>query len=179
MLLAGVGTAMWSVLGAKFGVRLVAGSDFGPSVGVLRVLAIALVGTFMIAARGYTLLSLGRMREMLISNVIALGVVFAAGIPLINAHGALGGGIALMTAELTLAASYEVALTRRRAALRPSLGFVARVVCAAALAILPALILDLPSLVEAIIGGAIYVVALTALGAVPAELRQALWPHRA
>lgn len=179
MLLAGVGTAIVVCLGAKFGVSLVAGSDFGPSVGVLRVLAIALVGTFMIAARGYTLLSLGRMREMLISNVIALVVVFAAGIPLINAHGALGGGIALMTAELTLAASYEVALTRRRAALRPSLGFLGRVVIAAALAIVPALILDLPSLVEAIVGAGIYGAVLMALGAVPPELRQALWPHRA
>ena len=66
------------------------------------MLAFALVGTFVIAARGYTLLSLGRLRAMLISNAIALVVVFAAGIPLISAHGALGGAIALMAAELTL-----------------------------------------------------------------------------
>src|SRR5438067_13631482 len=84
MLLAGVGVALAVFLGAKFAVDLVAGAHFARSVDVLHILAFALMGTFVIAARGYSLLSLGRLREMLVSNAIALSVVFAAGIPLIR-----------------------------------------------------------------------------------------------
>ena len=135
--LAGVGVALIVFLGAQFGVDLVAGPHFNPSVRVLQILAFALLGTCVIAARGYALLSLGRLRAMMISNAIALSVVFGAGIPLISAHGATGGAIALTAAELTLALSYEVSLTRGRPQLRPSLGFVARVACAAGLAVLP------------------------------------------
>ena len=108
MLLAGVGVALALFLGAEFAVDLVAGADFEPSVDVLRVLAFALMGTFVIAARGYSLLSLGRLRAMLVSNAVALAVVLGAGIPLISAHGAIGAAIALMAAELALAVCYEV-----------------------------------------------------------------------
>ena len=72
MLLAGVGVALALFLGAEFAVDLVAGADFDAAVDVLRVLAFALMGTFVIAARGYSLLSLGRLRAMLVSNAIAL-----------------------------------------------------------------------------------------------------------
>jgi O-antigen/teichoic acid export membrane protein len=177
MLLAGVGVALAVFLGAEFAVDLVAGSDFDASVDVLRVLAFALMGTFVIAARGYSLLSLGRLRAMLGSNAIALAVVLGAGIPLIEAHGALGAGIALMAAELTLAVCYEVSLTRGRPQLRPSAGFLWRAACAAAAA-LPVLLLGLPSLAAAVAGLVIYCAVLIALGAVPPELRHALLPHR-
>ena len=177
MLLAGVGVALAVFLGAEFAVDLVAGSGFEPSIDVLRVLAFALLGTFVIAARGYSLLSLGRLRAMLVSNAVALAVVLGAGIPLIEAHGAIGAAIALMAAELALAACYEVSLTRDRRQLRPSASFLWRAVLAAAAA-LPVLLLGLPSLVTALLGLAIYTAVLIALGAVPPELRHALLPGR-
>ena len=175
MLLAGVGVAVAVFLGAEFAVDLVAGPDFEPSVDVLRILAFALMGTFVIAARGYSLLSLGRLRAMLVSNAIALAVVLGAGIPLIDAHGAIGAAIALMAAELALAVCYEVALTRDRPQLRASAGFLWRAVLAAAAALL-VLLLGLPSLAAALLGLAIYGGVLVALGAVPPELRHALLP---
>jgi O-antigen/teichoic acid export membrane protein len=178
MMLAGVGVALIVFLGARFGVDLVAGPHFNPSVHVLQILAFALLGTCVIAARGYALLSLGALRAMMISNAIALCIVFAAGIPLISAHGATGGAIALTAAELTLALCYEVSLTRGRPQLRPSLGFIARVACAAGLAVLPTILLDLSSLASALIGAVIYALALLLLRAVPVELRQALFPNR-
>jgi O-antigen/teichoic acid export membrane protein len=176
MLLAGVGVALVVFLGAEFAVDLVAGPQFEPSVNVLRVLALALLGTFVISARSYSLLSLGRLRSILTSNAIALAVVLGAGIPLISAHGAIGAAIALMAAELSLAVSYEVSLTRGRPQLRPSPGFLWRAACAAAAAALPVLVLGLPSLVAALVGLAIYCGVLIALGAVPPELRHALMP---
>jgi O-antigen/teichoic acid export membrane protein len=176
MVLAGVGIALLLFLGAEFAVDLVAGPGFEPSVDVLRILAVALIGTFVIAARGYALLSLGALRAMLLSNAIAFAVVFAAGIPLIQAHGATGGAIALVAAELMLGLCYEIALTRGRGQLRPDARFLARVALAVAVAAAPALLLDLPSLVAALVGGALYAVVLIALRAVPVEVRQALWP---
>jgi O-antigen/teichoic acid export membrane protein len=178
MVLAGVGVALALFLGAEFAVDLVAGPDFHPSVDVLRVLAFALMGTFVISARGYSLLSVGRLRSMLVSNAVAFAVVLAAGIPLISAHGAIGAAIALLAAELTLAVCYEVSLTRGRPQLRPSPGFLPKAICAAAAAVVPVLLLHLPSLAGAVVGVAIYGGVLAALGAVPPELRHALVTSR-
>jgi O-antigen/teichoic acid export membrane protein len=174
MLIAGAGLAIVLFLGAKFCIDVVAGSGFDRSVDVLRILAFALVGTFVIAARGYALLSVDSMRAILVSNAIALGVVAVAGVPMISAHGAVGAALTLLAAELTLAACYEVALTRRRAELRMTPGFVARVTLAALVALVPVLLLDLTPVLMAAIGGIVYLAALAALGAVPAELREAL-----
>jgi O-antigen/teichoic acid export membrane protein len=174
MLLAGIGVAVALFLGAEFAVDLIAGSDFSQSVDVLRILAFALMGTFVIAARGYSLLSLGHLRSMLISNAIAFLVVVAAGIPLISERGAIGAAIALLAAELTLAVCYEVALTRSRPQLRPSGGFLSRAALAAAAALVPMLLLGLPSLAAALVGLAIYGGVLIVLGVVPPELRHAL-----
>lgn len=178
MLLVGVGIALAVFLGARFAVDLVAGPHFKPSVDALRILAFALLGTFVISARGYSLLSLGRLRAMLVSNMVALAVVFAVGVPLISAHGAEGAAIALVAAELALACCYEISLTRGRAQLRPGAGFLPRAALAAAVAAVPVLVLGLPSLAAAIAGLAIYAVVLVALGAIPPELRHALLPGR-
>jgi O-antigen/teichoic acid export membrane protein len=177
MLLAGIGVALTLFLGAEFAVHLVSGPGFGPSVDALRVLAFALMGTFVIAARGYALLSLGRLRPMLISNAVAFAVVVGAGIPLISAHGAIGAAIALLAAELSLALCYEVSLTRGRPQLRPSVGFLPRAAIAAVVAAAAVLLLGLPSLAAALVGLAIYGGMLILLGAVPPELRHALLPN--
>ena len=126
MLLAGCGVALGLYLGAAFAVPLIAGPGFGPSVDVVHILAFALLGSFVIGARGYGLLSLDRLRAMLVCNAIALTVVVVAGVPLIEAYGAEGAAIAMVAAELTLALCYEwsLSLGRPRVRLRPS--FVAR-----------------------------------------------------
>ncbi len=111
MMIAGCGVALGLFLGAGFAIRVIAGPGFGPSVDVLRILAVALLGTFVIGARGYALLSLDRLHAMLLSNAIALTVVVAAGVPLISAYGAKGAAIAMVAAELTLALCYEWSLS--------------------------------------------------------------------
>jgi O-antigen/teichoic acid export membrane protein len=178
MLIAGVGVALILFLGAEIAVDVVAGAGFDPAVEVLRILAIALVGTFVIAARGYALLSLDRTRAILVSNAIALGVVFAAGVPLIQAHGAKGGAIALVAAELTLAACYELTLTARSRDVGVPVGFVARVALAGLVATVPLMLLGPPPLAMVAIGAAVYVGALLAFGALPADLRRDLLAGR-
>jgi O-antigen/teichoic acid export membrane protein len=174
MLIAGGGVALALFLGAGFAVPLLAGHGFGPSVDVLRILAFALLGTFVIGARGYALLSLDRLRAMLASNALALAVVVAAGVPLISADGAKGAAIAMVAAELTLALGYEWSLARGRAELRLMPSFVLRAAAAFLLAGGVALALGVSSLAAAAIGTALYVVVALALGIVPAEIRHAL-----
>ena len=174
MLIAGLGTALILFLGAELAVDLVAGAGFEPSVEGLRLLALALVGTFMASARGYALLALDHLRPILVSNAIALAVVFLAGVPLIQAHGATGAAITLMVAELTLAACYEVALTRGWRELRLPLGFVARVAAAGLLATVPVFVLGPSAVVMAAVGAGAYCGALLVLGAIPEDLRGAL-----
>ncbi len=178
MLLAGCGVALALLLGAEFAIRVIAGPGFGASVDVLRILAFALLGTFVIGARGYALLSLDRLHAMLVSNGIALTVVVAAGVPLIIADGAKGAAIALVAAELTLALCYEWSLSSGLPELRLSSGFVLRAVAAAVLAGGVALALDLSSLASAVLGSAIYAATLLALGIVPPEIRHALLHRR-
>ena len=178
MIIAGGGAALVLFLGAGFGVRVVAGPGFGPSVEVLRILAFALLGTFVIGARGYALLSLNRLHAMLVSNAIALIVVLGAGVPLIGAHGASGAAIAMVAAELTLALCYEWSLAAERPELRLAPSFVLRAAAAALLAGAAATALDVSSLASAVIGSAIYTAALLGLGVIPTEIREALFRRR-
>lgn len=174
MLLAGCGVALALFLGAGFAVRVVAGPGFGTSIDVLRILAVALLGTFVISARGYVLLALNRLRAMLVSTAIALAVVLGVGAPLISAYGATGGAIAMVAAELMLALCYERALSHERPELRLGLGFVLRAAAATLAAGGVAFALDISSLASALLALALYVVALLALGLVPAEIREVL-----
>ncbi len=178
MMIAGCGVALGVFLGAGFAVRLIAGPGFGPSIDVLRILAFALLATFVISARGYALLSLDRLHAMLVSNGAALVVVAAAGVPLITADGAKGAAIAMVAAEFTLAFCYEWSLVSERPELRFASGFALRAAAAMVLAGAVALSLDLSSLASAIVGSAIYIAALLALGIVPDEIRHALMPRR-
>jgi len=178
MLLAGCGVALGLFLGAGFAIRVVAGPGFEPSVDVLRILAFALLGTFVIGARGYALLSLDRLRAMLVSNAIALTVVLAAGLPLIGAYGAKGAAIAMVAAELTLALCYEWSLSHERPELRFGPGFVMRAAAATLAAGGVAVALDVTPLVSAVLGAAIYIAALLILGIIPAEIREALFRRR-
>jgi O-antigen/teichoic acid export membrane protein len=174
MMLAGCGLALALFLGASFAIEVIAGAGYGHSVEVLRILAVALLGTFVIGARGYALLSLDRLRAMLVCNGIALVVVLACGVPLIDAYGAKGAAIALVAAELALGLGYEWALARKRAELRLKVGFVLRAAAATVLAGAVASLLALPSVAAALLGSSLYVAALLALGIVPEEIREAL-----
>jgi O-antigen/teichoic acid export membrane protein len=178
MLLAGCGLALALFLGARFAVDVVAGAHFGHSVEVLRILAVALLGTFVIGARGYALLSLDRLRAMLACNALALVVVVVAGVPLISVYGAKGAAIGMVAAELTLAAGYEYSLTRGRRELGLGLGFVLRAAAATVAAAAVALGLGLTPVIAATLGLALYLAALLALGIVPDEIRQALLHRR-
>jgi O-antigen/teichoic acid export membrane protein len=174
MMLAGCACALALFLGARFAVDVVAGSGFGHSVEVLRILAVALLGTFVTGGRGYALLSLDRLRAMLFANGLALIVVLACGVPLISAYGARGAAIAMVAAELTLALGYEWSLSRLRPVVRYGVGFVVKAAAATMVAGAATTLLGLPSVAAAALGLTLYIALLLALGIVPVEVRTAL-----
>jgi hypothetical protein len=79
----------------------------------------------------------------------------------------------MTAAELVLGLGYELAITRGRPELRAETGFLVRVVIAASVACVPVFVLGLPSLVEAIVGAAVYLSVAFLLRLVPRELYDA------
>jgi O-antigen/teichoic acid export membrane protein len=173
-LMVGAGIALALALGASFAVDVIGGlPEFEDSVPVLRMLALALVTSFLVATWSFALLSLHAHRDLLVCNAVA-AIVAAAGTPLLAPElGAMGAAIATVGAEAVLAAGYLIALRRRRPALRPELGVVPKVVLAAGLGAAVAL-LPLHAAAEAVLGAALFLAALFVLRAVPPELLNAL-----
>ena len=112
MMILGGWMALCIVVGADFLIAVVAGPDFEPSVEVLQLQGAAILGTFLVATWGYSLLALRRHRAILVCNAVALALAAVLSVWLIDRHGAEGGAVALTATELALAAAYAIALSR-------------------------------------------------------------------
>ena len=179
-LILGVWVAVATGLGAPFAVDVIGDLDeFGPSVEVLSVLGVAMIGTFLIACWGHALLTLRRQSALMKANTGAFvfGTALAAG--LIEAEGALGGAIATTATELVLAVVYLVMLVRARADLRPPTAVLGPVALAAGASLVVPLVVGMPSVVSVAVASVVYLGLLAALRALPPELRQALRLRRA
>ena len=174
MLIAGAWLGLCLVVGAELAVDVVAGPGFEPSVEVLRLMAPALVANFLVATWGYGLLSLSEHRAILVCTLLALTVAAGAGIPLIDAHGARGGAISLVLAELCLAGSYGFALIRSRPAIARAGATLPGLGLALGLALAAGLLIGLPALPALIVSTLVYGAALIATGTIPWEVRHAL-----
>lgn len=167
--LMGIGAAVGLALGAPFVIEVMAGPDFAGSVTPLRVLGIAMLGSFVLAPWGFALLSLHLHRPILRANAAAFVVSVIAVVTLASVDGARGAAIGATLGETTLAVGYLRALTKGDPRFQPN---VARPLRALACAI-PALIvltMGLPSAVALVIGLGLYAVLLIPSGAVPDEL---------
>jgi O-antigen/teichoic acid export membrane protein len=170
----GVGIALGLAVGAEFAIDVIAGPGFDPSVPVLRVLSLALVTSFLVATWSFALLSLRIYRALLVSNAIAAGVAVVGTLALVPLIDAEGAAVATVGAEATLAVACAAGLSRARPDLRPVLDFVPRLALALSAALVPALLLPLPSVALAALAGATYLVALLAVRGIPPEVFSAL-----
>lgn len=170
----GAGIGLTLALGASFAVDVIGGlPEFEESVPVLRILALAMVTSFLVATWSFALLSLHAHRDLLVCNAIAAAVAAAGTVALGATSGAKGAAIATVAAEAVLAGAYLIALRRRRASLTPRLGVLWKVLVATA-AGGAVVLLPFHAVVEAIAGGAAFVTVLLGLGGVPPELINAL-----
>jgi O-antigen/teichoic acid export membrane protein len=168
-LVAGVGITLATTIGAPFAIDVVAGHGFEPSVDALRIMGFAAPATFLIATIAYALLAIDAQRRMLIANGIAVAVMLVATPLLASAHGATGAAIGAVGTEWVLCIAYAVALARERPELRVSLTNLPRILFAGALPAVLAIVLSLPSVVEALMAVAIYTVLVLVLHVVPDE----------
>jgi O-antigen/teichoic acid export membrane protein len=169
LLLIGVAVGVATVTGAHTIIAIIAGHAYASAAGVLRIEALAMVASFMLATWGYALISLHRHRALVWANALALAAAVSLTLLLAPGMGARGSAIASVCAEWLLNVGYALALWRAHPQLRPSLGSVPRIV-AAAVPALAVMLLGLPDAVQMIVALAVYAGAVVLLRAVPPEL---------
>jgi O-antigen/teichoic acid export membrane protein len=174
-LIAGGLFAVTIALGARFAIDVVASPEGRGAVPVLQIMAVSVLGTFLVAAWGFVLLSRQRYRPLMLANAAALVVAIVASLVLIPPYGAKGSAAVTAILEIALAVMYGVVLARELPGLRPARTLLPRLAVALAAAFAVGLPLLLVHPVPATIAGAgTYLAVLWALRAVPPELLDAV-----
>ncbi|MGI8632901.1 MAG: polysaccharide biosynthesis C-terminal domain-containing protein [Solirubrobacterales bacterium] len=175
-LIAGGWMAVGTVLGAPVAIAVVAGDGFDPSISVLQIQGLALAASFLLATGGYALMSLNRLRALLVTNLVGLVATAALATVLIPRWGADGGAAAALAGESLLALGYAIALRRSgsSAGARISSRTLAPVLLAAGASSAPAVLLDLPAVAAVAAATIVYFVILFGLRVIPDELVDAL-----
>lgn len=169
-LITGVAATLGAVAGSHFIIQVVGGSAYAAASTVLRIQAVALLASFLLAGWAFALLSLRLHRGMLIANAAAFAVSTTLTLILASASGARGAALATVGGETTLAVGYLLALLRRHPEYRPrSRSLLTAAVCAAPSTAI-ALLAPVPSVVDAVLAVGLYGVLILISGALPAEL---------
>ncbi len=175
---AGVVAGMWmmlaTIVGTELALSVVAGEQGRPTEPVLRIQAVVILFAFLSATWSFSLLSLRKHRELILAAALAVVVTLALALALVPAHGAIGGAVAAAVGEASLTVALLMQLLRAQPNLRPRLGVLPRVLLAASLASVAALVPDLPDLVRLLVLTGVYFGALAAVGGIPKELVHAL-----
>lgn len=169
-LILGAYVALSLVVAAPFIVRVLGPPSFAPTVPVLRIQALALLFGFVAATWSGTLLSLRLHGAILRSTALGLTVAIALSAALVPPLGARGASIASAVAELVVSAAYLYGLTRAHPHLRPRLTIVPRLAAVTIVALVPSLVLSLPSIALWGISTAIFIVLALALRIIPEEI---------
>lgn len=173
-LVLGVWLALGVALAAKPIVFVLAGDESDPSIGLLRLLALALIASFVTVACAYALLSLRCHRAILLSNAMAVVVSVALTLALVGHYGATGAAVALLVAEVVLMSCLVLALVRERPAVMAALRRAPSILAAGAIAGLVVLVPGLPPLADAVAAGLAYPALLLGLRRFPPEIGHAL-----
>ena len=162
------------IVGASFGITVVAGPGFGPSVPVLEIQGLAVLTSFMVALFGSLLLSLRLFRALLVANALAVAIATVLSLVLIPSLGARGAAIAPTVSEACLAIAYAYSLRRHDSRYSVSLSLVPRIALATAVAFGITYALPLTSIEGLLVFTAAYALLLMALRAIPFEIVNAL-----
>ncbi|MEA2298762.1 MAG: hypothetical protein QOF77_1698 [Solirubrobacteraceae bacterium] len=169
-LLAGTWMVVMLEVGAPFAIEVLTGHGTGPSVTVLRIQAVAIVATFANVACAYPLLSLRRYRDLLISNLVALGTSAGLVVALVGPLGARGAAIAATAGEVGLALAVAVLLVRASPEIRLPLSALAVAVGAGGLAVAAGLAVPVHPVGQTLVAAVVYLLALWAGGRLPPEV---------
>ncbi len=170
--LAGVFMALVTALAAPFAVRLIAGDDFDPSIPVLRIQAIALAANFVCVAASQGLLSHGRNRSILVANICGLSATLVLNTVLASKFGAKGAAIGTAAAAWLLAAALLTGLVRGHPELYAVGRTIPPLIVAGLVGVTPALVTEMPSVLQALCGALGFAAVLAAFGRFPPELKE-------
>jgi O-antigen/teichoic acid export membrane protein len=174
-LIVGCGLALIIGLGAQVGIDIVGGADAQPSVAVLRIVAIGVPFTYLVASWSFALLALEARSRILLCNTVAFVSALVLSLVLIPDHGARGGAVTTAALELVLALGYGFMLARLRPGLLPAPRFLIRLLAATVLSLGAGLLLiGISPVLATAAASVLYAGILAALGAIPPEIREAL-----
>ncbi len=153
---------------------LIGGPSFRPSGGVLRIQVATLLFIALYQIWTVALVALGHQRDLILTNIAALLGVAIFVIVLVPPLGAKGGATASVLGDILLAILIYWRLHIAAGSVRVRLGFLGRVVAAAALASIALVVPGLPDLVAAGLAGALFLGFGHVIGMLPDELLVAL-----
>jgi O-antigen/teichoic acid export membrane protein len=170
----GVWMAMCTTAGAKVAIDVIGGSDFAPSVDVLRIQGLTLAATGVSVAAGYGLLTLRRYRAMLVMNAVALVVTIVLTLILVPAMGAQGAALATVLTETVLAIGIIGALLHYRPALARGLIGAPLIIAVGAAGVGVALLSGVPALPALVLANVVFVAGIVLIRRVPPEIADVL-----
>jgi O-antigen/teichoic acid export membrane protein len=152
---------------------IIGGNAFRPAGGVLRIQVAALlfIALYQIWTAG--LLAVGRQRELILTNALALLGVAVFATVLVPAFGAEGGAAASVLGDALLASLIYWRFSRAAGSLTVDPRFLLRVAVAAAVACAALLIPGLPDLLAAALAGGIFLGVGQLIGMIPKEVHEA------
>jgi O-antigen/teichoic acid export membrane protein len=168
--------ATWIVVcvevGAELAIHILGGAEADPATAVLRIQALSLLGNFIAVACGIPLLTMGRHRQVLAANLLALVLSGALTLALAPSLGARGGAIAIVVGEIGLGSVSALLLVRAlpRASLRLGLIPIAGLAGCAAVAI--GLAVPISPILGTIVASAVFLLVLRLFRSIPPELRE-------
>lgn len=168
-LLVGAWVAVSLAVGAPLAISILAGHQFAAAADPLRLLGVALAGTFVGIVWNNALLSLRYHGDLLRISVGALvfGALLTGALAAVD--GATGAAAGLAACEVTAAVVTLLVVARRRPALRPSLRVVPRAALASLIALAP-LLIDVSVILRLVISTALFLAVVVLTNALPPEL---------
>jgi O-antigen/teichoic acid export membrane protein len=168
-LVVGVGIGILLIVGAPLAIAIVAGPKFDPSIGILRIQAIALMAGFVNMGWVYALLSMKRYSTILWLSLFGVTLNIVGVAIFGSAYGAKGAAWATTTADVaqTVLVGISLAFVDRR--LRPGLATTPRVLIAGLVAGALAFVPGVPTFVLAAAAGVVYIGLALVLRAIPDE----------
>ncbi len=170
----GVLVVLVTVRAAEPVMAAIGGEAFRPAGDVLRiqVAALAFIALYQIWTVG--LVALGRQRQLILTNALALLALLVYAAALVPPFGAKGGAAASVLGDATLACLIYWRLHLSAGRVTVGLGFLGRVAAAAAAACVPLLLSGIPDLLAAALAGIVFVGFGWLIGMVPEELSREL-----
>jgi O-antigen/teichoic acid export membrane protein len=173
-LLSGTWLVVCLEVGAGFAIHLLAGNTADPSIAVLRIQGLGLIGTFVATACTYPLLIVRRYRALLLNSLGALVLSAVLTATLVPSLGARGGAIAAVAAETAIAVSATIVLLRSERGVRLEFGVLPVAALAGAAGALSGRLLPIHPVLGVLVASLVYFAILRALGRFPREVWELL-----